>query len=175
MEIEPLGNDDIWVATNQLGVWQVRYQHAVQAFPALANVRASRLIARDDTMYVYGQQNLWKVSLLDEQISSHPYRVASSRPNTNSPHAALTQIVSADIDGKGNHWVLDKKRGPGRLMPDGTIYFVDNDVAEEFGEEGWYALRFDEQGTAWATHEKAGLFRFSTDDGKLELVIKEVG
>lgn len=175
LEIEPLGNDDIWVATNELGVWQVRYQHAVQAFPALAHVRASRLIARNDTMYVFGQQKIWKVSLLDETISSKPYRIASANFNGNPTDVAHTQIVSADIDNKGNHWVLDQKRGPGRLMPDGTIYFIDHDVADEFGEDGWYALRFDEQGTAWATHEKAGLFKFSTDEGNLELVIKEVG
>ena len=63
-EIEPLENDDVWVATHQLGIWQVRYQHAVQPFPELANVRASRLIERNDTLYVFGDQKRWEVDLV---------------------------------------------------------------------------------------------------------------
>lgn len=171
LEIEPLQNDDVWVATEQLGVWQVRYQHAVQPIKELAQVRASRLIERGDTLYVYGREAVWHVSLKDQSAERIVYQFAKQRQYASF---ALTferpEVVSADFARDGAQWVLDKRRGPGRLMPDGMIQFLlDED------DEGWYALRFDEQGMGWASHEEIGLFRFNPQTGEMDLVIEESG
>ena len=80
LEIEPLDNDDVWVATHQLGVWQVRYQHAVQPFPELARVRASRLMAHNDTLHVFGARESWRVDLRHESVTHQPYTISTSGP-----------------------------------------------------------------------------------------------
>ncbi len=168
-EIVPLENDDVWVATNQVGIWQVRYQHAVQPFPELANVRASRMIARNDTLYAFSEQEIWQVALNNNTVSSTAYKVNDGNGEAGSS-TGTTEIVSADITRGGHQWVLDRKRGPGRLMEDGTIHFLSTEE-----NEGWYAIRFDGDGTAWVTHEKDGLFRFKPEMAELEWVFSDVG
>ena len=170
LEIEPLENDDVWVATHELGIWQVRYQHAVQPYRELADVRASRLMARNDTLYVYGEDRVWEVALKTDDVSSRAYKFLEADLGDGISLPEVPEIISADVNAAGIQWVLDRKRGPGRLLPDGTVHFI-----SDTKNEGWYALRFDEQGTAWATHEKEGLYRFNPDIGELELVIEEAG
>lgn len=170
LEVVPLRNDDVWVATHQLGIWQVRYQNAVQPFPELADVRASRLLAHNDTLFAFGQRSVWQVSLDDETITKINYQVDFSTTNANVAGVGRLEIVSADIASDGSQWILDKYRGPGRLLADGTIQFISNEQSS-----GWHALRFDEDGTAWASHEKKGLFRFDPAIRELDLVISEFG
>lgn len=170
LEIEPLENDDVWVATRQTGIWQVRYQHAVQPFPELAEVRASRILARNDSLYIYAQEEVWQVSLTDNALSSRDYMFMPSGIDQTVAGALVPNIVSADIAADGGQWVLDYARGPGRLLADGTIQFVEEKI-----REGWYALRFDQSGTAWVTNEQEGLFRFDPATGGLEQVLNEVG
>ncbi len=162
LEVVPLRNDDVWVATHQLGIWQVRYQNAVQPFPELANVRASRLLAHHDTLYAFGQQSVWTVSLDNETIEKRNYSFDLTDTDAGITNVVRLEIVSADIASDGSQWVLDKSRGPGRLQADGAIQFISTEK-----EEGWYALRFDGNGMAWVSHEKKGLFRFDPDERKL--------
>ncbi len=170
LEIEPLENDDVWVATRQLGIWQVRYHHAVQPFPELADVKASRIIARNDSLYIFAEQEVWQVSLNDYALSQKDYHFMPSEMDHAIAGALVPNIVSADIAVDGGKWVLDSARGPGRLLADGSIEFLDEEI-----REGWYALRFDEAGTAWVTNQQHGLFRFNPQDGMLEQVLTEAG
>lgn len=170
LEIVPLGNDDVWVATHQLGIWQVRYQNAVQPFPELANVRASRLIARNDTLFAYGRQHVWRVSLKDETVEQLAYKFDPLEHDAHVAGIVGPDIVSADRASNGSTWILDKNRGPGQLFADGSIRFHDTSA-----DAGWFALRFDNEGIAWVSHEKKGLFKLDPATGAFELVIDEVG
>ncbi|MEM8485705.1 MAG: two-component regulator propeller domain-containing protein [Bacteroidota bacterium] len=170
LEIEPLENDDVWVATRQMGIWHVRYQHAVQPFPELADIKASRILARNDSLYIYAQEEVWQISLTDNVLLQRDYRFEPSGIDHSVAGALIPNIVSADIAADGGQWVLDHARGPGRLLSDGSIRFLEDKI-----REGWYALRFDEAGTAWVSHQQEGLFRFNPETGELEQVLAEAG
>lgn len=167
-EVQPLENDEVWVATHQLGVWQIRYNQAAQPFAELKDVRASRLVERGDTLHVFGQKSWWKIALENESIQKVNYRLQDASPE-NLTNQAIT-ITSADVLPDGSQWVLDLNQGPGRVLENGQIQFVNSYI-----DEGWYAIRFDESGTGWVTHEHEGLYRLDTETGEMELVIAELG
>ena len=174
LEIEPTDNNEVWVATHHQGIWKVRFEHAKQPFKELSNVRARRLIERNDSLFVFSQDELWIVDLETNQVSKTPY-VYSSKLKNNSPASANNRhqgIVSAEIAPDGTQWILHRQHGPGRVLDNGKIVFANAPGTEN---DEWYSIKFDNSGVGWITNEKKGLYRFDPNQNSLELVIRALG
>ena len=111
---------------------------------------------------------------MTDRVSRRDYIYPNGKKNdTGRGSNRLSGIVSAEISIDGEKWVLDRRLGPGRLMNDGEVQFIN--IPASLKNDGWYSIRFDEYGTGWITHEKKGLFRFDPDSGKIDLVIAAQG
>ena len=174
--IEPTENNEVWVATNHQGIWKARFEHAKQPYPQLSNVHARRLIEKNDSLYVFTQEELWIVSLKDEVISKLEYDYTDRYSIANkdlSIKQRLLGVISADVAPDGKKWVLDRKNGPGILQEDGRINFVPS--AQPIKKGGWYSIEFDDNGIGWITNEHKGLYRLDPQNDTMELVIATPG
>ena len=171
LEVQSVGREEVWVSTNHQGIWKVNNRRATRPFNELARVKASRVLIYNNTLYVFSQTAVWRASLNSDDIESIPFQYILD--GVNGEKEAAGEVVSADISPEGAVWVLDLKRGPGMMLPDGSIHFLR--MPAWMTSEGWHSIRFDERGMGWATHETRGLFRFEPDSGKISRVLKEVG
>ena len=174
-EIEPTSNNEVWVSTNHQGIWKARFEHAKMPYEQLENVHARRLIERNDSLFVFSSRELWIVDLTKHVVSDiqYAYPDANKMPVSRVSKDRLNGVVSAEIAPNGGRWVLDRRLGPGKLMDNGEVKFVK--LPSSLKNNGWYSIRFDEEGTGWITNEKKGLYRFDPDTESLELVIAAEG
>ena len=175
-EIEPTTNNEVWVSTQHQGIWKVRFDHAKQPYPQLADIHARRIIERNDSLFVFAQKELWMVSLKHDTVTRVEYDYPDRSSVANLPLSfkqRLAGVISAALSPDGNKWILDRKNGPGRLTTNGQVDFFA--PALDLESDGWYSMEFDENGIGWITNEKMGLFRMDPEQGTLEWVINTPG
>lgn len=161
-----------WSSLKGEGIVGIRRGRVTQILPWPKGAKGvARLLSHRDTLLIVTTQALWVHPPGADSVQKHPY----DYPIRTGELAEVAPSVGrgvrgADLAPDGTLWVVDEKRGPGRLSLDGSISFVDSSLVLE--EERWRGLRFRGAGDA-LIFGTSGIHRLALPAGRRAKVITQ--
>ncbi|PQJ34848.1 hypothetical protein BSZ35_09750 [Salinibacter sp. 10B] len=155
ISLQPMPDGSVWAG---IGHDAVRVApHGITRVLLLGPHLHSEILKRDDEILFVTDRSVWSLP------SSHrrPTRTRF-RYDTLSD---VTLVRGADLDSQGRLWVVNKRRGPGRVRPDGRVQFSEPPLSlpdRPQPQTGFSDLHFLADGTALVTGARR-LFRFDPE------------
>lgn len=168
--LQPMPDGSVWVLLS-LGAVQVR-PHGIARVVSFGNESSDGtwgrvILRRGETVLFITRQGVWTLAPgADEptyQAFQHEIRAPSDAEGR--PLAVGTGTWDAALDVDGGLWLLDGRRGPGRVQSDGSVSFVEAPIAPK--GRAWNSLAFAGDGTALAT-QGPNLYRVHPDTRSVE-------
>jgi signal transduction histidine kinase/DNA-binding response OmpR family regulator len=136
----------VWAALSGTAIVAIRNGTVQRALPAPSRTNGvARLVVRNDTLLAVTTKALWVLPPGADRFDRHPYDypVRTGAPLPDAPTTGYG-VTDAALGPDGTVWVLDKRRGPGRLALDGSVRFAD--AALRQSSDGWRRLSVDRSG-----------------------------
>ena len=162
--VHPSGT--VWVALEKTGIVGIRKGRIIRTIrPPSATNSVRRLVAQGDRVLAVTRKALWVIAGGHGSVMTHPYDypIRTGRPVDPGPRVGYG-VVDADRAPNGTLWVLDGRRGLGRLALDGSVTFLDSSFALQRGWR-WGDFRVEQSGSAILVGNP-GAFRVDLSTGR---------
>ena len=121
--LQPMPDGSMWIAFDQRGLVRVRNGRVLET--ALSGVKTVDLLAHDGTLWVAAADAVWRRRAEDARFQKRSLGYSIRPPAMLEAHPeAGTGPYDIARGPHGEIWVLDGRRGPGRLRRDGTLAFL---------------------------------------------------
>lgn len=170
-ELLPRSDGTVWASVGSRHLAQVRGRELLRLLEIPGGVQ--RLLVRRDTLYAFtGGDGYWTLPPEETQPVHHsysfPWRLWRSPDDSTSGRG----VKHAALSPSGQIWIVDGRRGPGRLKPDGSVAFVG--VPEARATHWWTRIEFFGPDRALLTRGET-VFRFNTRTGRLHVLCRAPG
>lgn len=165
--LQPMPDGSVWVLMS-LGAVQVRPHGSIQSV-RFDDAWGRAILRRGETVLFVTRRGVWTLAPGADQPTYQAFQHEIRAPSgaEGRPPAVGVGTWDAALDDEGRLWMLDGRRGPGRIQPDGSVSFVEVPIAPK-GRQ-WYSLAFAGDGTALAT-QGPNLYRINPDGRSVELL-----
>jgi len=166
-------NGSVWVSPFMSAVAKVGENGLERIFFLDEGAYIRRILSKDGEMFFLGTSNYWTLSSdADSPVRhSYQYETQSVSEIDEDPDSGVG-VFDAALDSKGRIWVLDGRRGPGRLHADGSVSFA----GVQYGTPGefWYEIGFAADGSGVLTKGRR-LIHFDTAANQFREVTNRLG
>lgn len=171
-DIQPMPDGSAWVGTHLGTLLKTDHSNVRRTLRVGTEETLTRILVRRDTVFFVGTRSLRMLPPGAQQPSRHPfgYRVRTTSEASGAPATVGIGPSDATMSPGGTLWLLDGRRGPGRLRPDGSVEFLDLPLASS--GRWWSELAVSAEGDLFLT--RAGrLYRWRPGDAELSLLVDD--
>lgn len=153
--LEPMPNGTVWAGVGHDAVRVAPYGPVQSRLLDAHNV--IEILRREDRLLFVTHLAVWKQKSGRKTLSRTPFRYETLTD--------VTQVWGADLGPEGDLWIVNARKGPGHVRPDGMIDFADPPTLPSVEYEQntrFYDLRFSRDGTA-LVERGSYLYRFDPE------------
>ncbi|MFB6273690.1 MAG: response regulator [Salinibacter sp.] len=170
----PRPDGSVWAGTHVGPVLKVR-PTGVERVLLTDTAALTQILFPGDAVVFVTTRAVWRLPPDAEQPTRQPFQY-EMRPPTEAagapPHVG-TGAWGAALGPDGTLWILDGRRGPGRVHPDGSVTFPNSPTVNARPGALWRVMSFTGNGTALIT-KGSSLYRFSPSTNELKLVLNDL-
>lgn len=160
-DIQPADSSSVWVAASVGDVVRVR-SDSVEQVISLGDELVQRILPGPDTTRFVTRTAIWTWTSGADTATRQPYAYPIQTPlDASQPSDMGAGVFNADVHPNGETWVVDGRRGPGVLQPNGSVSFVEGGPTGSPGAF-WYTLRIADNGRVFALHDES-VYRIDPD------------
>ena len=161
----------VWVSVGGQHLVEMQGRWVVRTHSIPGSVEA--LLVRRDTLYAFtGASGYWTLGPDQKDLVHHPYSFPWRLWRAPGDSTSARGIEDAVLSPTGTIWIVDGRRGPGRLQDDGTVSFAG--VPEAEASRWWTQMRFVTPNTALLRRTDE-VYRFHSGTGRIQRIVRAPG